>query len=197
MAEAAQANIVAVGLPKWDADDQAFARAVQANVSATVTTGLPTKLMAFGPPPKEPKSAGSDDIGDVSWTVPTITIRYPANIPGLPGHNWANAIAMATPIAHKGVQAGAKVMAMTVVDLLTKPNLLADAKRYFREVQTKNQHYVSMLATDDTPPTWLNAETMARYKSELAKHYYDPQRYGSYLEQLGVQWPTLSSAPAK
>src|SRR3546814_5060480 len=47
MAEAAQANIVAVGLPKWDADDQAFARAVQANVGATVTTGLPTKLAAF------------------------------------------------------------------------------------------------------------------------------------------------------
>ena len=86
---------------------------------------------------------------------------------------------------------------MTVVDLLTKPKLLADAKRYFREVQTKDQHYVSMLATDDTPPTWLNAETMARYKPELVKHYYDPQHYGSYLEQLGVQWPTLTKGPAK
>lgn len=28
-----------------------------------------------------------------------------------PGHNWANAIAMATPIAHKGVVAGANVQA--------------------------------------------------------------------------------------
>src|SRR3546814_7209595 len=108
MAEAAQANIVAVGLPKWDADDQAFARAVQENVGATVTTGLPTKLAAFGPPPKEPKSAGSDDIGDVSWTVPTITISYPANIPGLQGHNWANAIAMTTTIAPNGEMEEAK-----------------------------------------------------------------------------------------
>jgi len=197
MAEAAQANILAVGLPQWDDDDQAFARAVQANIGASVTTGLPTKLAPFGPPPSEPKSAGSDDIGDVSWTVPTITIRYPANIPGLPGHNWANAIAMATPIAHKGIQAGAKVMAMTLVDLLAKPKLLEDAKRYFREVQSREQHYVSMLEKDDTPPTWLNAETMARYKPELEKHYYDPQRYGSYLEQLGVQWPTLSGGPTK
>ena len=49
---------------------------------------------------------GSDDIGDVSWNVPTVTLRYPANIPGLPGHNWANAIAMATPIAHKGDVSG-------------------------------------------------------------------------------------------
>ncbi|HVI99449.1 MAG TPA: amidohydrolase [Sphingomonas sp.] len=197
IAEAAQANIAAVGLPKWDADDQAFARKVQANVGATVKTGLPTKLAAFGPPPKEPKSAGSDDIGDVSWTVPTITIRYPANIPGLPGHNWANAIAMATPIAHKGIQAGSKVMAMTVVDLLTKPTLLADAKRYFRDVQNKDQHYVSMLAKDDTPPLWLNAETTGHFKPDLAKYYYDPERYETYLEQLGVKWPTLADGPAK
>ena len=54
---------------------------------------------------------GSDDIGDVSWNVPTVTLRFPSNIPGLPGHNWANAIAMATPIAHKGAIAGAKVQA--------------------------------------------------------------------------------------
>src|SRR3546814_6748847 len=69
MAEAAQANIVAVGLTKWDAADQAFARAVQANVGATVTTGMPTTLAAFGPPPQETKSAGTADNGDVNWTV--------------------------------------------------------------------------------------------------------------------------------
>src|SRR3546814_11555039 len=79
MAEAAQANIVAVGLPKWDADDQAFARAVQENVGATVTTGLPTKLAAFGPPPKDPNSAGSEQIRTLRRTVPTITLRHPKN----------------------------------------------------------------------------------------------------------------------
>ena len=45
---------------------------------------------------------------------------YPSNIPGLPGHHWANAVAMATPIAHKGVTAGAKVQAMTMLDLLAQ-----------------------------------------------------------------------------
>ncbi len=60
--------------------------------------GLATKLDTPQPPPEEPKSGGLDDIGDVSWNVPTITVRYPANIPNLPGHHRANAIAMATPI---------------------------------------------------------------------------------------------------
>ena len=51
------------------------------------------------------------------WDVPTVTLRYPSNIPDLPGHNWSNAISMATPIAHKGVDAGAKVLAITTLDL--------------------------------------------------------------------------------
>lgn len=196
IAEAAHANMVAVGLPKWDEDDQAFARTVQANIDAPVKTGLATKLAPFGPPPETPKSGGSDDIGDVSWQAPTITIRYPASIPGVPAHNWASAIAMATPIAHKGVVTGAKVMAMTMVDLLSRPALLADAKAYFRDVQTKDQRYVPVLTKDDAPATWMNAETMSRYKPELSKRYYDPEQYGTYLEQLGVKWPTLGTGPA-
>ena len=99
--------------------------------------------------PVDPERAtcggGSDDIGDVSWNVPTVTLRYPSNIPGLPGHNWANAIAMATPIAHKGVTAGAKVQAMTVLDLLTRPELVQQAWDYFRNVQTKDLKYMPFI----------------------------------------------------
>ena len=58
-----------------------------------------------------PTGGGSDDIGDIMWTVPTITIRYPSNIPNMIGHNVTSAMAMATPIAHKGAVAGAKAVA--------------------------------------------------------------------------------------
>ncbi len=197
MAEAAQANIEIVGQPKWDADDQAFAKAVQTNIGSEKVEGLTVKTGALSAPPEEPKSGGSDDIGDISWAAPTITIRYPSNIPGLPGHNWANAIAMATPIAHKGVQAGAKVVAMTLVDLFAKPALLTQAKAYYRDVQTKDQKYVPVLTAIDKPATWLNTDIMARYKPELEKFYYAPDRYGTYLEQLGVKWPTLGNGAVK
>ena len=69
-----------------------------------------------------PTGGGSDDIGDVSWNVPTVTLRYPCNIPGLPGHHWASSISMATPIAHKGVVAAAKVQALTMLDFLLQPD---------------------------------------------------------------------------
>ena len=133
----------------------------------------------------------SDDIGDVSWNVPTVTLRYPANIPELPGHNWANAIAMATPIAHKGVTAGAEVQAMTIVDLLTRPELVKEAWDYFNNVQTKDQKYVPLIGPDDKPAIWMNAKTMDEYRPEMRKYYYDPTKYKSYLEQLGIKYPTV------
>jgi aminobenzoyl-glutamate utilization protein B len=191
IAEAAYANIKAVGLPKWTPGEQAFAKLVQKNVKAQKQEGLAIELKKFEPPLAEPKSGGSDDIGDVSWTVPTITVRYPSNIPELPGHNWSDAIAMATPIAHKGVVAGAKVIAMTTLDLLMDAKLRQAANDYFKNVQTKTEKYLPMLAPTDKPAIEINAELMARYKPELRKYYYDPSRYPTYLDQLGIQFPVL------
>ena len=191
IAEAAYENIKAVGLPRWTAGEQAFAKLVQKNAKAEKQEGLAVELKKLEPPLDEPKSGGSDDIGDVSWTVPTITIRYPSNIPELPGHNWTDAIAMATPIAHKGVVAGAKVIAMTTLDLLTDAKLLHAAKAYFTNVQTKTQKYLPMIGRADKPAIEINADIMARYKPELSKYYYDPVRYRTYLDQLGIQFPVL------
>ena len=134
----------------------------------------------------------SDDIGDISWNVPTIVLRYPANIPNLPGHNWSNAIAMATPIAHKGVIAGAKVQAMTLYDLMTKPELVSAAREYFTTIQTKDVKYRSLIRPDDKPAIWMNKATMDKYRPEMKKYYYDSAKYGTYLEQLGIKYPTLT-----
>jgi aminobenzoyl-glutamate utilization protein B len=81
---------------------------------------------------------------------------------------------------------------MTTLDLLTDKSLLPKVKEYFVAVSTKDQKYVPMLASTDRPPTELNGETMVRYKEELKKYYYDPARYGTYLEQLGIKFPTLT-----
>ena len=196
IAEAMHANAVRVGMPAWDAKDQAMARAVQRMLSWP-DSGLRTVV----PPLRSPEEAArassgtaSDDIGDVTWTVPSVTLYYPANIPGTPGHNWADAIAMATPIAHKGVVAGAKVQALTVLDLLLKPTLVSDARRYFTDVQTRTVKYRPLMAPSDQPATWLNADRMAKYRADMRKQYYDPARYATYLEQLGITYPAVPAA---
>ena len=194
LAEAAKANIDKVGLPKWSADEQAFAKAVQKNLGAP-EKGLATQLDKLATPVEKPESGGSDDIGDISWTLPTVSIYYPSNIPELPGHHWSNAISMATPVAHQGVVAGSKVVAMTMMDVLTRPDLRTQAKDYFVKVQTKDQKYVPMLAATDKPPIEINTEVMAKYRPEMRKYYYDQDRYPTYLEQLGIKWPPAQLSP--
>jgi aminobenzoyl-glutamate utilization protein B len=198
VAEAVYANIRAVGLPTWSEADQALARAVQQHAEAP-DSGLATILDTLAPSiePSARRGGGSDDIGDVTWTLPTVTLRFPSNIPGLPGHSWLNTIAMATPIAHKGATAGAKVVAMTVLDLALTPQLVEAAWSYFRDVQGKTTTYRPLIRPDDRPATHLNTGIMARYRDAMRPFYFDASRYGSYLEQLGVTYPTVPGADGK
>ena len=98
---------------------------------------------------------------------------------------------MATPIAHKGAAAGAKVIAATMLDLLQNESLVEDAWRYFTEEQSKDTEYVPFIGPDDPPAIEKNAATMAAYRDRLKALYYDPSKYDTYLDQLGIAYPQL------
>lgn len=193
IAETMYENIKTVGLPEWSEDDQALAKALQKEVNSKKNEGLATELDTIRLPVKNFVSGGSDDIGDISWKVPTVTLRFPSNVPGLQGHHWSNAVAMATPIAHKGVIAGAQAEAMTILDFLLKPGLVEQAWEYYRTVQLEDQEYMPMITAEETPAIHLNKDIMAEFKPLLEKYYYDETRYDTYLEQLGIEYPTLKS----
>jgi aminobenzoyl-glutamate utilization protein B len=192
VADAVYENITQVGLPKWSDEDQTLAKALQRELKVK-PDGLAVEIAKLeAPVPEEDKrGGGSDDIGDISWNVPTVTLRYPSNIPNLPGHNWSNAISMATPIAHKGATAGAKVMAATVLDLMTRPELVRAAWDYFNTVHAKEGKYIPFITKNDPPAIWLNKAIMDKYRPEMKKYYYDPTKYKTYLEQLGIKYPTV------
>lgn len=96
---------------------------------------------------------------------------------------------MATPIAHKGVTAGAKVEAFTMLDFLLKPELVQKAWEYFRNEQSKEATYTPLIGEADKPAIWLNDKLFQQLRPELKKYYYDPARHKTYLEQLGIAWP--------
>jgi aminobenzoyl-glutamate utilization protein B len=196
VAEATYANIERVGLPAWSEEDQTLALGLQRELGVE-EQGLPTEIQPLAGPVDLSQSlgGGSDDIGDVSWNMPTVTLRYPANMPGGPGHNWANGIAMATPIAHKGSLQGAKVQALTLLDLLLDDQTVAAAWDYFEEVQTAETTYTPFITADDQPAIWLNRDIMERWRDRMRPFYYDPDRFDSYLEQLGVVYPTVRDRP--
>jgi aminobenzoyl-glutamate utilization protein B len=207
IAEAMQTAIKQVGLPQWSKEDEDMAKALQTELKVPVR-GLATKVEELRAPRNEaanaggemggmatgPMGGGSDDIGDVSWVVPTVTLRYPSNVPGGPGHNWANGIAMATPVAHKGATAGAKVQALTMLQILTHPELVQAAWDYFNKVQNKDTKYTSFIRPGDKPAIWLNQKIMEQYRPAMKSMYYDSAKYPTYMEQLGIKYPTVRAA---
>jgi aminobenzoyl-glutamate utilization protein B len=200
LAEVMHANVLEVGMPQWTDDDQAFARAVQdmmgtrgeMGFGGRETDGLPTEF--FSEELREADQGmggGSDDIAEVSWNVPTVRLGYPGQIPGITFHHWSAGIAMATPIAHQGANYGARVIAMTAIDLVANPEKVEEAWQYHREVTTADQQWESLIPLDTEPAIFLNEEKMARFRPLLEELRYDPERFDTYLEQLGITYPTL------
>ena len=118
-----QDNIKKVGMPEWTEAEQDFVKEMQKATGAEVN-GLPDdssigeKPMGAGP---VFVGGGSSDIGEVSLVVPLTTLRFPTSAPGAIGHHWTTTAVTGSTIAHKGVVAGAQVMAITAIDLLTNP----------------------------------------------------------------------------
>ena len=82
-------------------------------------------------------------------------------------------------------------MARTALELFATPALVDSAWAYFHTVQNKDAQYTSFLTEDDPPPVHLNRAIMDRFRPALKEYYYDPSKYDTYLEQLGITYPTI------
>ncbi len=166
IAEVIQTNIDAVGMPQWSEDEQEFARKFQAAMGARVV-GLNTKQIPLG---QRGQSASSNDNGDVTWAVPSAALNFPSTVPGITAHNWQAGVTPTSTMAHKGMVSASKVLAGAMLDFLTKPELVRQARVEFEKATTEMK-YFPVLPPDAKPPLDLNKETMDRYRGEMAKHY--------------------------
>src|SRR4029077_12926151 len=103
-----------VGAPRFDQADLDLARQLQATVRADF--GLQeTKILhdtVEELPAKPYQDAGSTDVGDVSWHVPTGGLSTACFAAGSPGHSWQNGGALVTPIRHKGQMTAASGLSL-------------------------------------------------------------------------------------
>lgn len=167
MAETIQKNIELIGLPVWTGKEQAFAKSLQKELGAK-EIGYPTKIKSLIKPSDEQVGGGSSDVGEVTLIAPTATLNFPGGVPGEIGHHWSTVAAGYGSAAWKGLNAGAKVMAGTALDLLTKPKLLTEIKSEFAEY-SKAHPYKSFLPEGTKPPLMLNKELMEKYRDAMAK----------------------------
>ncbi|MBA4062588.1 MAG: amidohydrolase [Isosphaera sp.] len=147
-------NLVRVGPPKFTDADRALAKELQAPLRGDF--GLKEEkplhdviedLPATPPPP----DGGSTDVGDVSWLVPTGGLNTACFALGSPGHSWQNVAAAGSPIAHKGMMVAAKVLALTLADLLQDAEVRKAARADF-EKRLGGRKYTTRIPKGQKPP---------------------------------------------
>lgn len=136
-------NMQKVGGYKMDAKELVFANTIMktqgmADSDASVTE----KIDPFS---DERPGAGSTDVGDVSWAVPTVSCRSATWVPGTPSHSWQAVAAGGTSIGRKGMMIAAKTMTSTAIDLFLNPKIIGDAKAEFDKRRGENFKYEALL----------------------------------------------------
>ncbi|MBN2316072.1 MAG: amidohydrolase [Sedimentisphaerales bacterium] len=171
LAELMYKNIKLVGMPEWTQEEHEFAKALQKELGRA-EKGMPKEVGTLGKPAAVFTGGASSDHGDVTLIAPTATIRFPGIVPGAIGHHWSTVAGNYGSSAWKGLNAGAKAMAATAIDLLTLPDELQKIREEFEE-HSKQHPYKSFLPEGTQPPLDINEELMKKYRPLMEKYYSD------------------------
>ncbi|HUU52785.1 MAG TPA: amidohydrolase [Candidatus Heimdallarchaeota archaeon] len=172
-AELIQKNIDLVGIPEWTEEEHAYARALQKELGKE-EKGMPTEVGEITDSSQHFVGGGSSDVGDVTLIAPTATIRFPGQVPGAIGHHWSVVAGNYGSTAWKGLNAGAKAIAASAIDMLTKPEELKKLRDEFEEY-VKEHPYKPFLPEDAKPPLDLNKELMDKWRPLMEKYYLKHQ----------------------
>ncbi len=146
-------NMVTIGAPKFSPEEKAFARRLQQPLIEQFGTNFPKAIdeTIHTLDQSTTPSKGSTDVGDISWYVPTGGIRTSSMVAKSPGHSWQNVACIGSTIGEKGIIYGAKVLAITTVDLFEKPELIAAAKAEWK-ARMKGRKYTTLIPKGQKAP---------------------------------------------
>jgi aminobenzoyl-glutamate utilization protein B len=159
----------ALGGPGFSAEEMVFAKELQnaippEMIEMTITETLDmlgrgvtredlgeTLCEKIIPSPEAPKvQPGSTEVGDVSQITPTGNLTTCCEPLGTPPHSWQEVAASGSPVGLRGMMFAAKALALTALDLMTKPELLKTAREEF-EKATEGKQYITPLSEGAKP----------------------------------------------
>ncbi|WP_251552032.1 amidohydrolase [Neobacillus muris] len=166
-------NMKKVGAPDFDQQDMKLAKELTDSFDPGMkelvvkTSGASSKLIEqllheeVVEPFDEGKSmSGSTDVADVSWNVPTAQFTTACAPIGTPGHSWQNVVAVGSSIGQKGMLSAAKILGLSVVELMLDADLITKANEEFiNEIKQKGE-YISPLPEDLKPPVPVKVKEM-------------------------------------
>jgi aminobenzoyl-glutamate utilization protein B len=159
-------NMRGIGLPKYSDEDLKFAEELAKTITPEMKIAqlrkskrpgwerLVDKLIDYEVPDpwgEGEVSHGSTDVADVSWQAPTVEFGTATWVLGTPAHSWQAVAQNGVGIGHKSLIFAAKVVAATVIDLLTSEDALSKAKEEHRQ-RIGNKKYKSPIPPDSKPP---------------------------------------------
>ncbi len=145
LAKVQQRALEKVGGYTLTADERAFAEQLQ---KSEAFTAVPLDRTAkIQPLVMNGTGAGSTDVGDVSWVVPTIQLSTATWVPGTAAHSWQAVAAGGMSIGAKGMMIAAKTMALTAADLFASPVTITAAKAEFETRRGPNFTYETALGS--------------------------------------------------
>jgi len=148
LAEAMQINLEKVGGVSYTEAELNFAKKIEPSFIGTkvdVTTAATVRPLSY----VNEGNSGSTDVGDVSYALPTVGLRAATWVPGTPAHSWQAVAAGGTEIGTKGMLVASKTMALTAIDLMSNPVLLAKAMEEF--TKSKGDYKYKALLGDIKP----------------------------------------------
>jgi aminobenzoyl-glutamate utilization protein B len=138
-------NLQWIGVPKYSAEEDRFARAIQRE-SGMKEESMSARIESLEG--QEPEG-GSTDVGDVSWVTPTLHLTVATAPKGSPGHAWPIVASGGMSLGHKGMLLAAKTLAATMVDLYERPNVRRAVREEF---ETKKGEVQFKAYLPDGPP---------------------------------------------
>jgi len=148
LAKVMDAKLRGVGGVTYTAAERAWAAKIHASLGEAAK---PLESAAEIAPYGKSLGYGSTDVGDVSWTAPTVGVRTATWVPGTSAHSWQAVAASGHSIGQKGTQVAAKAMALMAAELFVNEELRDAARAEFDAARGENYTYKSLLG-DRSPP---------------------------------------------
>src|ERR1700730_17718993 len=152
LAPVAQKNLEEVGGFTMSETEKAFAVELQKTLSIDTVPSLDGAHLFEPLRPVDPNApSASTDVGDVSWTVPTIGFTAATFVPGVAPHTWQASASGGMSIGQGGMVVASKVLALTAVDLLSDPALVRAARADF-DCELAGKTYRTFIPAGQKPP---------------------------------------------
>jgi aminobenzoyl-glutamate utilization protein B len=152
LAPVAQKNLEEVGGFTMSDTEKAFAVEMQKTLSLDTVPSLDaTHLIEPLRPVDLNAPSASTDVGDVSWTVPTIGFTTATFVPGVAPHTWQASASAGMSIGQDGMVVASKALALTAVDLFSNPALVQAARADFDRKLT-GKTYLTFIPAGQKPP---------------------------------------------